>query len=419
MPKTYAVTGVASGIGAKLAAILKVQGHIVVGYDVEHVSDSLDHFIPLDLRDEAAIASAVAQTPLHLDGLCNNAGVPPRAGLESTILQVNFLGTRAFTEAMVPHLNPGASIVNMASRAGHGWRDSLDQVKRLAALAQVSDLDRFISAEDIDATRCYNLSKEAVILWTVAMTEILVAQDIRINSLSPGGVATGIFDDFKRAFGDKMAKNVERAGRPGTPEEIAEIAAFVLSPASHWLKGADDDDSRLSFRSRPAGQSHDLDLCRGGIAAPDDDQVAFRHLFGARSVERSGARDEAVVGQRRANGQLLPRVAHGVAQPIDTIALNEPHGAGVVVGPNALRAIFVGRVAEFLRNSVERFAPFDGRERIASLRPGAKQWACQPIRVVQSIGVACDFSAQDARCVGVAFVTPNALHPAVYTVLDL
>ena len=42
-----------------------------------------------------------------------------------------------------------------------------------------------------------------------------------------------------RAFGDRMARNVERAGRPGTAEEIAAIAAFVLSEESHWLKGAD------------------------------------------------------------------------------------------------------------------------------------------------------------------------------------
>ena len=67
----------------------------------------------------------------------------------------------------------------------------------------------------------------------------MVQAGLRINSLSPGGVATDILDDFKRAFGAQMAKNVERAGRPGNPEEIAKIAAFVLSPESNWLKGTD------------------------------------------------------------------------------------------------------------------------------------------------------------------------------------
>ena len=36
-----------------------------------------------------------------------------------------------------------------------------------------------------------------------------------------------------------MVRNVERAGRAGTPREIAEVAAFLLSPSSGWLKGVD------------------------------------------------------------------------------------------------------------------------------------------------------------------------------------
>jgi NAD(P)-dependent dehydrogenase (short-subunit alcohol dehydrogenase family) len=239
MSRTYAVTGVASGIGAKLAKTLKTQGHRVIGYDVHETSENLDHFIPLDLNDDASIHQAAQNTPYKLDGLCNNAGLPPRAGMENAILQVNFLGTRAFTEAMLPHMNPQASILNIASRAGHGWRENLEQNKRLAALRNADQVARFVASEGIDATRSYNLTKEAMILWTVAITEDMIGRGIRVNSLSPGGISTGILDDFKRAFGEKMARNVERAGRPGLAQEIADIAAFVLSPASNWLKGAD------------------------------------------------------------------------------------------------------------------------------------------------------------------------------------
>lgn len=239
MSKTYAVTGVASGIGAKLAHTLKSQGHQVVGFDVHETSENVDHFIALDLSNDASILAAAARTPCKLDGLCNNAGLPPRAGMEAAILQVNFIGTRAFTHAMLPHMAQGASIVNMASRAGHGWRDNLDQNKRLAALRDAGQASQFVREEGIDATRCYNLTKEAVILWTVAVAEEMVAKGLRINSLSPGGISTGILDDFKRAFGDKMARNVARAGRPGDPQEVADIAAFALSPHSNWLKGAD------------------------------------------------------------------------------------------------------------------------------------------------------------------------------------
>lgn len=239
MSRTYAITGVASGIGAHLAKTLKSQGHSVVGYDIHETSENIDHFVPLDLNDAASILSAVYRTPCKLDGLCNNAGLPPREGSESAILQVNFLGTRAFTEAMLPLMKSEGCILNMASCAGHGWRENLDQNKRLAALKHADQLSHFISAEGIDSTRCYNLSKEAMILWTVAITEKMLGRSIRVNSLSPGGVSTGILDDFRRAFGERMARNIERAGRPGKPSEIAEIAAFVLSPASYWLRGAD------------------------------------------------------------------------------------------------------------------------------------------------------------------------------------
>ena len=236
---TFAVTGVASGIGAQLASILKRQAHTVIGFDIRNASDNVDHFIELDLTDVDSIASAAEQVASPLDGLCNNAGLPPRDGLEEAILKVNFLGTRAFTQAMLPHLATSASIVNLASRAGHGWRDGLEQVKRLAQLTRHDQLAGFIAVENIEATRCYNLSKEAMILWTIAETEPMLQRGLRINSLSPGGIATGILGEFQRVFGDAMARNIARAGRAGKPEEVAEVAAFLLSPVSHWIKGSD------------------------------------------------------------------------------------------------------------------------------------------------------------------------------------
>jgi NAD(P)-dependent dehydrogenase (short-subunit alcohol dehydrogenase family) len=212
--KTYAITGVASGIGAELAQILKAEGHRVIGLDRLETHESLDRFVPLDLSDPAAIARAASAIEEDLDGLANIAGLPPRDGLETQILQVNFLGQRAFTEALVPKIKPDGSILNMASRAGHGWREGIEQVKRLAALRSPDQLANFVRQEGIDATRAYNLSKEAMILWTVAEAEAAVSRGQRINSLSPGGVS-------------------------GTAVEIAQIAAFVMSPAAHWLKGAD------------------------------------------------------------------------------------------------------------------------------------------------------------------------------------
>lgn len=234
----YAVTGVASGIGAELAAILKARGHTVVGFDKAKAA-GVDRFIEMDLNDPASIEAAAAMVDTPLDGLCNNAGVPPRSGWEELILSANFLGQREFMQAMTPHLKPGASVVNMASRAGRDWLANAEQNKRLATLTRRDQLAEFVAAEGLNPTTCYNLTKQAMILWTFAMTEPLLARDIRINALSPAAVETGILDDFKRAFGDKVTDNISRAGRAGSPKEIAEIAAFLLSPESHWIKGAD------------------------------------------------------------------------------------------------------------------------------------------------------------------------------------
>ncbi len=236
---TYAITGVATGIGAALAAVLKRQGHTVIGFDIKETTDNIDDFIHVDLADESSVSAATNKLNTRLDGLCNVAGIPPRDGLESAILIINFTAQRQFTQRLIPHLNAGASVVNMASRAGHGWLQNVDQVKRLAVLKSLQDIQIFVEQEKLNPTQCYNLSKQAMILWTLAENERFIKNGMRVNSISPGGISTGILNDFKKAFGDQMARNVERAGRPGEAIEVAEVAAFILSPASHWIKGTD------------------------------------------------------------------------------------------------------------------------------------------------------------------------------------
>lgn len=123
---TYAVTGVASGIGASVATRLTAVGHRVIGLDIREPTTRLEQFIEVNLFDESAISNAIKQIPGKLDGLCNNASLPPREGLEEKILQLNFLGARNLTKLLVPAMNTGASIVNVASRTGHGWPQQID-----------------------------------------------------------------------------------------------------------------------------------------------------------------------------------------------------------------------------------------------------------------------------------------------------
>lgn len=232
------MTGAATGIGALTARKLKAGGSEVIALDITEPTH-VDQWIPVDMSNPESIEGAISRVSGKFDCLINNAGLPPRPGLEQTILSVNFFGLVQFTNALIPSLRQGGAIVNTASRAGAAWRDNLDQVKALMALADPSELNGFIKRHNVNHVRAYNLSKEAVIAWSIAQTERMIAEGLRMNSISPAAVSTGILEDFEAAFGAKMATNIARVGRPGLPEEIADVIVFLASEDSRWIKGND------------------------------------------------------------------------------------------------------------------------------------------------------------------------------------
>jgi NAD(P)-dependent dehydrogenase (short-subunit alcohol dehydrogenase family) len=233
-----ALTGGATGIGAEVAKKLSSQGHEVTAFDISEPGEGVARWIKTDLNDPASIEAAIHAADGPFDALINNAGLPPRDGLEAVILGVNFFGFRSFLNGMLDKLGEGAAIVNVASRAGAAWRDNLEEVKALMG-ASHEDAAAFIEAREIDHVRAYNLSKEAVIAFTLAETEVMISRGFRMNSVSPAAVSTGILDDFTAAFGERVAKNIARAGRPGLPEEIADVIIYLASKQSAWIKGQD------------------------------------------------------------------------------------------------------------------------------------------------------------------------------------
>lgn len=235
----FVVTGGATGIGAEICTQLRALGVRITVLDLRKPAAGQDNYIAVDLNDMASIDKAVAAIKSPVHGLFNVAGLPPRPGQRATVLGVNFIGLRRFTLALLPQIVDGGSVVNLSSRAGAAWRENIDQVKALMALSDDADIEAYCKAHDVDDTRAYLLSKEAVTVWTMAQTEALIKKGVRMNSVSPAAVSTGILDDFKEAFGERVNKMVARMGRPAHASEVAATAIFLVTPASAWLKGID------------------------------------------------------------------------------------------------------------------------------------------------------------------------------------
>ncbi len=228
------VTGAASGIGAATAELFGDLGADVVGLDVADGS--------LDLRSPGAIDAAVAAlrgTPVW--ALVNCAGVPQTAGA-TTVLTVNFLGTRYLTEALVPQLVDGGAVACVASIAGQGWPAHVDQLGELLATQTFVDGLAWVEANVDGMDDPYFFSKEAVILWTRRRARSLQHDHgIRMGTISPGPVDSPMMPSFREAMDESVLEWTaqEAIGRMARPDEMALPLVFLCAPGSSYVSGVD------------------------------------------------------------------------------------------------------------------------------------------------------------------------------------
>jgi NAD(P)-dependent dehydrogenase (short-subunit alcohol dehydrogenase family) len=234
--RRIAVTGAASGIGAAAVDAIRLAGGTPVVLDRDPGAQ-----VRVDLGDptsiDAAVDAVLADGPVH--GLANIAGLHPHQAGGNETVRVNFLGTRYITEKLLPRLSNRASVVVMGSSEGAHWRDRAVGLRELAATPSFEAGVAWLRAHPVPDGVGYARSKEALAYWTRWRATTVGPRGLRINLVAPGPVSTAAFLAFREKVGDVPLEDVDRVGRPGTPEEVASVIAFLLSDAASWINGVE------------------------------------------------------------------------------------------------------------------------------------------------------------------------------------
>ena len=232
------VTGCASGIGEHVVRRLAELGAIVVGLDKRRPAFEINDFHEVDLADPASIDRAVTSVGDNIDALFNVAGVSSGIGDPLLVVTINFLGLRHLTDALIPKLTDGASIVSVSSLAAAAYREHLREVAPLLRTATMADgVDWCREHPDVVGTG-YQLSKEALILYTMQRATPLGARGIRINCTGPGVTETPILDQLRTAYGQGFLDDIPKPlGRVADPAEQASVLIFLNSAAASYISG--------------------------------------------------------------------------------------------------------------------------------------------------------------------------------------
>ena len=199
----------------------------------------LKEFHEIDLADAASIDRAVASIDGPVDSLFNIAGVSSGIRDPLRVVTINFLGTRRFTEALIPAMPPGSAIANVSSLAASEYRANAGVTAGLLDTESMSDgIEWCHRNSDALADGGYRLSKEAIILYGMANVATLGAKGIRINCTAPGVTDTPILDQLRAAYGQEFLDSFQTPlGRVAGPDEQASVLVFLNSGAAGYITG--------------------------------------------------------------------------------------------------------------------------------------------------------------------------------------
>lgn len=242
---TYVVTGSASGIGAATAALLRERGHRVIGVDRRDAEVEADLSTPEGRS--AAVQQVVALAGQRLHGVVPCAGIAGLTGGDSRlVVSVNYYGAVEVVEGLRPLLAAAAAagepaaVVVVASNSTTcqpGW--ALEVARSCVTGSEEQARE---TAAKRAAVLVYPATKAALAWWarSVGTGRDWAGAGIRVNTVAPGLIATAMTDALRRddvlaGFADTYPTALRR---PGRPEEVAAVIAFLLSEEASLLVGS-------------------------------------------------------------------------------------------------------------------------------------------------------------------------------------
>ena len=209
------------------------------GYDV----------VPLemDLSSRESIRRLIAEAKHFGDitMLDNAAGVSPSQALVEAILKVDLYGTAVLLEEVGKVIAPGGVGVTISSQSGHRMPALTPEQDAQLACTPTEELLELplLQPENIrDTLHAYQLAKRCNEKRVMAESVKWGARGARINSMSPGIIVTPLaIDEFNGPRGDFYKNMFAKcpAGRPGTADEVANVAELLMSSKGAFITGSD------------------------------------------------------------------------------------------------------------------------------------------------------------------------------------